>query len=445
MTMIFLLLFFGEWLLLSNTRFTLWPEMVLYPWLNNHGFQLYRDIINPYFPLLTRILAWLTKAFGYDLKVFLWFTWGYIFLAQVVFLVILKKTNLPNKTILFAFLINILLTFIFEGNGIWFDLFCQIPLLMVYYFLQKNGMEKEGRDYIYAGFFLGMALLIKQTVVWTAIGLAIYIIATNTRNVKKIGKSLFFLFAPVGLLLITFSAFFYINQSFYDFFFWTLILPFGKLQQAPGFVRWPTLGNWLILFMIFSPVFLIWQEINKQKEIKLLLIFLSSTFLFAFPRFGYFHLTAVAPFFSIFAVRIFDKRKKYLAIYYLGLLVLISAFFVYKRGIFSIRFFEPEIYRLAAKIKKETKGESFFLQNSPQQIYFINNSLPIKPWAINFPWYFENTSLSNRVLAQLQKEKITYVIFEEGPYQPNKIKKYIFENYQITKKINKKTYILKKY
>src|SRR3989344_7436482 len=52
-------------LLLANTKFTLWPEMVVYPYLINNNFILYKDIINPYPPMLTLLLSVFGKIFGY--------------------------------------------------------------------------------------------------------------------------------------------------------------------------------------------------------------------------------------------------------------------------------------------------------------------------------------------------------------------------------------------
>ena len=60
------LLLLIHFVLLINTRFTLWPEMVVYPYLVNNGFMLYRDIINPYPPFLSYSLAIFAKIFGYQ-------------------------------------------------------------------------------------------------------------------------------------------------------------------------------------------------------------------------------------------------------------------------------------------------------------------------------------------------------------------------------------------
>ena len=52
--------------ILFNLRFTSWPEMFSFPYLLNNGFNLYKDMIHAYTPLLTIFLANLFRLFGYN-------------------------------------------------------------------------------------------------------------------------------------------------------------------------------------------------------------------------------------------------------------------------------------------------------------------------------------------------------------------------------------------
>src|SRR3989344_1901426 len=71
-------------LLLINTKFTLWPEMVVYPYLLNNGFILYRDIINPYPPLFTGFLTIFARIFGYSPLFYQILTWVVILLIDLL-------------------------------------------------------------------------------------------------------------------------------------------------------------------------------------------------------------------------------------------------------------------------------------------------------------------------------------------------------------------------
>ena len=446
-----ILILLVEFFISSHVQFTLWPEMVLYPWLHNNGFHLYRDIINPYFPMLTWILGGVTKIFGYDLKVFIYFTWGYILLTQIIFVAMTQKLFYSKKITIMAFLLYAALLTIFEGNSLWFDLFCTLPLLGAYYYLAK----KENRQkYLIAGIFLGLGVLIKQTVIWTIIFLIIYQLILRllkTLNTKKLIINTLSLISPIALMVIGTGLILYFQGIFKDFVFWSIKLPFGSLQKTSGFVEWPTRRNIFVMLFSFWPVIFFLPKIVKDNRLILALVFFLATFLFAFPRFGYFHLVVAAMFFSIIAGKFLIERSKFSMIY--GAIILVLVSMTIKRSMpFSVRFFNKDTYMLAQKIEQQTKGDKFFVQNAPQQIYFINNIIPPRPWAINFPWYFENTGLQTRVIRALKEEKIKWIVFEKyqqnknkfvpGTYRPEKLQQYLDKEYIISQEINSNILLL---
>src|SRR3990172_5663271 len=62
-------------LILTQLRFEVWPEMMVMPYLMNHGFELYRDMIVPWTPGLMWILQgwfWLLGLTVWNLKVLSW-------------------------------------------------------------------------------------------------------------------------------------------------------------------------------------------------------------------------------------------------------------------------------------------------------------------------------------------------------------------------------------
>ena len=87
----FLPLIFIHILVLENMRFTLWPEMVVYPYLLNNGFSLYKDLVNPYPPTLILILSALTKIVGYQPQIFQLFTWILIFITDIILYNVILK------------------------------------------------------------------------------------------------------------------------------------------------------------------------------------------------------------------------------------------------------------------------------------------------------------------------------------------------------------------
>lgn len=356
----FIFLIFGfELIVFLNTQFTLWPEMVLYPWLHNNGFLLYKDIGNPYFPLLTWILSAWTKIFGYGQESYIVFTWVFIFLSQLLFIFLVTKIFKEKSKVIFSFLIYSILLIVFEGNGLWFDLICTLPLIAVFYFLIN-------KKYLLTGICLGVGLLIKQTVVWVIIGSLFYIIITSgPRRVKNI----FYLLLPIIIFLGFLGIIFYLQGIFSDFFFWTIKMAFGGMQSAPWFVELPTRRNLIIIALAFWPLALSYKYIFQKKEVKLGVIFFFSTAIFAFPRFGYFHLVAALPFFAIVAAYVLGNIH-FRTLYFVIIFILLLNF-VKLNSPFSVRFFSSSTYQ----------------KNSALDKYFIKNKLPDKPWIDSFSWY----------------------------------------------------------
>jgi len=174
--------------------------------------------------------------------------------------------------------------------------------------------------------------------------------------------------------------------------------------------------------------------------------------LFAYPRFGYFHLIPLISFLSIFfgqnLVNL-SKTKSILKLIAIFGFIGISVFFVnYLKTAFTkeIRFFEKDIFTSAAYIKNiTTSGEMLYIQNGPDQIYSITGRLPIKPWADEFPWYLEDSRLQQKVVDSLKVLKPKFILFkpydtgkkyETGVYRPELINDYIDSNYILKERIS---------
>src|SRR5579872_1733894 len=86
------------------TRFTLWPEMVVYPYLLNHGFALYRDIINPYPPVFIYLLSIFSKVFGYNPPPYKILTWIVIAAIDLSIFLLSKNVTKNSKTVFLSVL-----------------------------------------------------------------------------------------------------------------------------------------------------------------------------------------------------------------------------------------------------------------------------------------------------------------------------------------------------
>src|SRR3990167_8376827 len=93
--MIIIALLLIHLIFLINTRFVLWPEMVVYPYLINNHFNLYSEIINNYPPLFIFLLTFWTQVFGYQPLNFQILT--YLIIATIDLTILLIADKLFGK------------------------------------------------------------------------------------------------------------------------------------------------------------------------------------------------------------------------------------------------------------------------------------------------------------------------------------------------------------
>ena len=363
--------------LLINLRFTAWPEMILYPWLQSQGFKLYQDIINPYTPgLLLTLFAWF-KLVGFSLLNLKLLTWLTII---VIDLLIFSIAGLP------ALIFFILLQPIFDGNGLWFDLFLAPILLLAYKYRSP--------------FFISLAFFIKQS--------AIYLFILFFKKLPRlIFFTLFFAFI--------FGLIFYFQDILKDHLFWSYQYPFFKLPFLSDHKDWGSLNLWLL--GLFPFVLLFVYRFWKTKKLNWLLDkkdpapWVLLTFLFVFPRFELFHLQPALAFLALFFAKIKNSLKKTHTIYYI--LYTIYVVLVWTRQVQKdwhqpIRFFEPKILQTTTQIKTKTNDQSIFLYQAPDQLYYLLNNQLNKPWAAQFSWYLSVPQLSQRIIDSLDQNPPKY-------------------------------------
>ena len=431
-------------ILLINTRFTLWPEMVVYPYLLNNGFALYRDIINPYPPLLSYSLAIFAKIFGYQPLPYQILTWFLIIVIDLLLFLFSRKI-FTKSTAYFSLLFFAILSIPFGINGLWFDL-VQTPFILAsfYYFYKFFNNPKSGRLLFNSVLFLTIALFIKQQIVWLALWYLVIIFVKFANKTKKIFARNYFIFAPILIFLILQILFFWQRNLLKDFIFWIVYFPFFKASKMPGYLLLPTIRQALVvlaLFLLFTPVLF-------KDKFKTILIVLTGFILtlFAYPRFDYFHLI---PSLAILSLAFGQNLKSFLkskvvvqSVFALGLIFLILFTIRYFKNNWTqeVRFFEKDIIKAASTLNKITNpDDSIYIQNGPDQLLALSNRLPSKPWADEFPWYLEIPGLQEKVVEGIEKRDPKFIIFkpydkgpkyELGAYRPEEIAGYLEENYQ---------------
>src|SRR3990167_2155503 len=335
--MIILVLLLAHLLFLINTQFAVWPEMVVYPYLLNNGFLLYRDIINPYPPSLTWFLAIFAKIFGYSPLAYQILTWIIILIIDLSIYIISQKVFKNRRFALSSVAFFAVLSIPFGVNCLWFDL-VQTPLILwalyfFYQFLNSKTKSSLKLNFLVSFLFLTIAFFIKQQVFWVVslflvfplkkyklrrlkssrysplslhkradtpkVGsmysllhiypsrLALWYSASEYRfDVLKFLKNHYQASLPLGVLLIFHILYFFVQGTLANFAFWVFYFPAFLASKMPGYVLLPSAKQMLVvlaLFVLFVPTMV-------RKSQILFLATPAVLILFAYPRFDYFHL-----------------------------------------------------------------------------------------------------------------------------------------------------------
>jgi len=453
-----------HFILLINLRFTAWPEMILWPYFILKGLLPYRDIAMAHNPLLIFDLAIFYKIFGISLFNLKIYTWVLILLTDLLIYWVAKKITKREKVALLSLAFYVLWQPFFEGNGVWFDLVLAPLALLIFYFLWN-------KEFFWSGIFSGLAVLVKQTAFWFILPIGFTFWFLKNLKFKSIKKFLTGLTVPLVIFLV------YLIKVgiFQDFYFWAIQFGIGYLPHAPGQFQLPTLKQFLALgvpyaFIIPAIWFLIKKvKIQEKGQILILLVWCFFASLGIFPRWGYLHFQPFLPFLAIISgilISYFRACEKtsfayinisYKRLYWAAYLVLIILGTIYLQVRFyrlnwqkADRFFEEETLEAAVWLKENTyPGEKIFILNSWDHLYALTNTLPANsPWVPTLPWYMEYPGIQEEIVADLEKEKPKLVVFEPyrekglGSYRPEKIDKFLRENYLNTKIIAGRFWIL---
>lgn len=431
-------------ILLANTKFTLWPEMVVYPYLLNKGFLVYKDIVNPYPPALIVFLAQFAKIFGYLPAAYQILTWSIISFIDIVIFYITAKIIKNYYQASLSTLFFVILSLPFGINALWFDL-VQTPLILLAFYNFYQFLKNKSSQNLYLAFLpLIIAIFIKQQAVWLMLWFVLILIFKTRIKMSSLSKNFYVIATFLISILLIHVFLFYSTGTLKDFSFWTVYFPYFKASTMPGYVLVPKFKQLLVLlslFLIFTPTFIL-------PKLRINFIVLTAFFLilFAYPRFDYFHLIPSIALLSIafgLSVEFYFKKIFFFRPLILAALIYLSVFTVryfINNWQAQVRFFEPEILTAANFLRQVTnENEPVYIQNGPDQLLPLSGRIPVKPWADEFPWYLELQEEQAKIVESLKEQNPRFVVYKPydiggrydlGSYQPEKIAHYLDENYQ---------------
>lgn len=433
---VILIVLFFHLVLLLFTKFTAWPEMTFWPYLILKGWLPYQDIAIVHTPVLLADLTIFYKIFGLGLIQLKIYTWILILSTDVLLFWVTRR--LWDKKIAFlSLLVYIPIQIFFGGNGLWFDLALAPLALAIYYNIRK-------RSYIWAGLWWGIAAFTKQTAFWLLIPIVFIIVRRALKEpplkrIKPIGKlalgaGLMFLISFITLSLLGIWG---------DFWLWAVRFGVTKLPASAGQIHLPTIRQFVIASFPFLILTFSTLRLKKSHTLITWAIFAS---LGTFPRWEMFHIQPGLPFLAIGLGAVLSRFSKFKQSEKIALTLGLTLFAIVitRQGVRDFggktRFFEPEVLKVAAYIKQNTRsGDAIYVANAWDSLYVLSDTIPAtRPWLPYLAWYMEIPGIQDLVVASMTIKPPKLIVQGQyqnsglGAYRPAQINTFITENYKLT-------------
>lgn len=430
--------------LLANLQFTAWPEMFSFPYLRNNDYLLYKDMVHPYPPVLTMVLAYVYKIFGYSEFVLKTFTWSLILFSSSLVWYLAKKITKNNVAALISLGVYVVTQPLLEGNMMWPDMAIVPPLLLGAIFL----LDKK---YFWAGLFLALSGFIKQTGGLFYVGVLGFLLLSLRRplfvpgNVSERGRLFEFLIGPV-LFSIPLLVRLLQEGALRGFLNWVIIYPSIYWSKFPGYVQMSLSKSEILIVALLLTPLLFAKQIFKSREWQILTLFMVLSLISVYPRFSFFHLQSLIAFSTIAfglswsATKTKGRAMLVVSIFLLVWRILPGLKYEWQK---ETRFISEGDKNITEYIKENTQNsEIIYLHRFNSNQYVLTNTLPPKPWLDNFGWYWEVPGVEEEILSKWEKNPPEKIFWEPGAignwydlgvYQSDMLVKFLQEHYMLAK------------
>ncbi len=309
----------------------------------------------------------------------------------------------------------VLLYFIFEGNGLWPDQLLAPLFLAVY-------LAIKAKQWILTGFFLGLALLTKQTAGY----FAVVVVVTALLHTGNRGR----IFAGLAAVWLVTLGILWQTGTLWDFYNQTLVYIFSYHVANNLQEQWPTKGQIILLIAIFLVpiVSATWQRKYFLAAVA------AVSMLGIFTRFEYFHLQPALPFLALILAETWLIWPLILILF--GRIVMMT---IGSEPRFMIR----QILNQAKIINQYvTPGSKTLIMTSTDHLYWLTGTLPAGNFfGSSIPWNFNYPGVQERVVSGLISDRPKYVFLSScfeakyTCYQPIVIEEFVKNNYVLKLKL----------
>lgn len=371
---------FAQTLFILFKGYFLSIEFTLYPYLVNHGFVPYINIIDQHFPSLFFGAFSLPLLSATNPMPLLILFLSLIFLTNLLLYRYFVKSKVTFP-VLWLVLYVCLMTY-FSVNILWVETF--INLLFV--LLLNFSLKKSKFSLILCGLIVSQVFLLRPTLVPSVLLFLIYLQVFSFESL-------------IGFILGLIISFIYLILNHNLFYFYQLAIVFNYSKYARSSTYIPNLRQILIVSLLTIYSF-VTTKISKNRL--LLLVFFFSLFA-VIPRFGLEHLQPFILFFVLLASKNSHlSRLLPISVIVCSLLLILASL---RSGVYGNYFFQPHLYKLASSIS-QLPTQEVYLFGASDLLYPLSGKLPIAntyipslPWYLNYPVFqsmlFTNLSHSS--------------------------------------------------
>lgn len=411
--------------LLFSTTFRDWPEMVVYPWLLHKGLRLYDDLLVMYPPLGIWMLKAVYDLMGFTLVSYRIVAYAILLATDTLLFFISLRWYRRLSVAVFITIQFILWSVLFEGNTLWFET-VYLPFLLVgFHYLLIYVTSRRRKMLFLSSFFLGIALLVKQTVFWP-LAVSVLTVGWAQRRRRVRGMKRLLLFLLVATWGYVFSGLYFVAKgNVVSFLYWSILFPLLTLSRNNYYVVAPSKSDLLYVapVLLLGLISALWTRggvINRRLSLisSIAILFSISLVAAALPRWGYFRMLPAALFasFASGGLIVLWKRAR-LAPLVVGLVLLMGLgrsayqfFFVLERTAGS--HFNANVRRIATIVDQTAGSSPFFVFGNYDFLYYLLDRPPaVRPWVQLQPWVVQAPGVQESIVASLDRLRVPYVFY----------------------------------
>jgi len=353
-------------------------EFTLYPYLIDHGFIPYKNILDQHFPsVFFGTFSLPSMSYTSSAPILIFFLLILLISNLLLYRYLVVSKN--NHPLFWLFLYIVLMAY-FSVNILWLETFVNFLLIIVL----NLSRSKVRTSHFLIGIILSQVILLRPTLLPAIVFLSLYLSIFNYKNL-------------LGFFVGLFASFCYllINRNLKDFI--DLAIVFNTSVYSKKSFLMPSLKQALVVLSVYLYTWLNFYQSKKS----LIFICVTLGLVAAYPRFGFEHLQPFILFVTLSASS--SHRMNWplnisFVFLFIGLIILGTT-----RNRYGNYFYQPSLYQFAQSIA-QIPGKEIYLFGASDLLYPLSGKLPVDKFYLpSLPWYLNYPNYKKLLFSKLKK------------------------------------------